>query len=79
MFKFNYTFITEVKLKGGVVQDYIILRAVSNFLSSLFTYEGGRILETPPPLSMTSMLKHIIELTAHIIIIKADVIAEQLY
>ncbi len=39
----NHTFVTEVIVKGVVVLDYIILRSVSNFLSSLFTH---RILET---------------------------------
>ncbi len=38
MFKFNYMFIIEVIVKGGVVLDNIIFKGVSIFLSSLFTY-----------------------------------------
>lgn len=37
MYKFNYIFITEVLVKGGVL-DYIVFRGVSNILSFLFTY-----------------------------------------
>ncbi len=32
MYKFNYVFIIEVIIKGGVVLDCIILRGVSNIL-----------------------------------------------
>ncbi len=60
MCKFNYMFIAEVIDKGGVIL----------FVLPIYIHEGGGILEMPlsvmqssttPPLTMTSMLKHIIE------------------
>ncbi len=48
MCKLNSMFIIKGIVKGGVVLDYIILRGVSFFLCSLFTYlREDRLLETP--------------------------------
>lgn len=49
MCKFNFTFITEVIVKAGVVLNYVILRRVSNFFvfSIYMQYmKGGRIRNT---------------------------------
>lgn len=64
-------FMNEFIVKGGVALDHIILRGVSEgvFDLPIYIHEGGTILETPlkimrsrtsTPLTITSMLKHII-------------------
>ena len=73
MCTFNYIFIIEVIVKGGIVLDYVILKEVSNLFTifdlPMYIHRRGRIIETPPnalyfcttpPLTFSSMLKHLI-------------------